>query len=475
MKSKKIDIRSNFIFSAIYQMTGIFVPLITLPYLSRVLHAEGMGAYSFAYSVSYYFYIIIRLGLHNYGNRTIAFVKDEEKALSRTFFEIYTSQFWLGIIVSLIYLAYCAMLAPDKTLAYIFAMQVIAGIFDLTWFLYGLEEFKITSVRDILTKIITALCFFTLVKNADDVWKYALIYSVGFLVNQIIVIPVVIKRIHFEMPTKSGIISHILPNLILFLPTVAVSIYRSMDKIMIGVMSSDVELGYYHSCENIIKVPLALITALGTVMLPRMSNMISTGNEAKDVESTFNKSILFAMFISSSICLGIMAVAKEFVPLYYGEGFDKCISLFYIILPSCLFLAFANVIRTQYLLPRKMDRLFIISLFSGAGVNVLLNLALIPRFASVGAAIGTLAAEVVVCVIQSAAVFKEANIGRNIISSIPFVASGVLMFLIFRNYTPDISNAIIALLVKIIICGAFYLAILGIIIFTKKRICCHSN
>lgn len=475
MKSKKINVKSNFTFNALYQMTGIFIPLVTIPYLTRVLHAEGLGIYSFAYSVAYYFYIFIRLGLHNYGNRTIAYIKDDEAALSKTFYEIYASQFFIGVILSVVYIIYCFLWAPDKLLAFIFLFQVISGTFDLTWFLYGLEEFKIAAVRDILTKIITALCIFVFVRSADDVWKYALIYSMGFFIGQIIVIPVVIRNVHFELPSKAGVFSHIVPNLILFLPTIAVSLYKSMDKIMIGVMSSDAELGYYHSCENIIKVPLALITALGTVMLPRMSNMISAGDKTSDIERTFDKSIMFAMFISSSICMGIMTVAQEFVPIYYGSGFDKCISLFYIILPSCLFLAFANVIRTQYLLPRKKDRLFIISLFSGAGVNILINIILIPRYASIGASIGTLAAEIVVCVVQAVFVYKEANIGRNVVNSLPFIISGILMFVVFRGYRPPIQNDIIALLVKIIISGSFYMAVLGIIIFAKKRICCCSN
>jgi O-antigen/teichoic acid export membrane protein len=215
-------------------------------------------------------------------------------------------------------------------------------------------------------------------------------------------------------------------------------------------------------------VPLALITALGTVMLPRMSNMLSKDENKKEVDEIFEKSISFAMFISTSICIGIMTVADIFVPFFYGNGFEKCVPLFYILLPSCIFLAFANVIRTQYLLPRKKDVLFVSSLFFGAAINVTLNLLLIPRLASVGAAIGTLAAEIVVCIVQSAYVFKEANIGRNIVNSIPFVISGIAMFVLFRNYRPSIQNDILALSVKIIISGGFYLLLLSFILFIVK-------
>lgn len=469
----KTNVKTNIFFNSIYQLTNILVPLVTMPYLSRVLQAEGLGKYSFAYSVAYYFYIFIRLGLHTYGNRTIAYVKDDQKKLSQIFFEIYRMQFLLGVVLSVLYLGYCSFVAQDKMLAYIFVPLVIAGAVDLTWMLYGLEEFKAASMRDVATKLITAVCIFLFVKKADDVWKYALIYSLGFFIAQIVVIPLIRNRVFYIRPEWANVVSHIKPNFLLFLPTVAVSIYRTMDKIMLGAMSSEAELGYYHSAENVIRVPLALVTALGTVMLPRMSNMLSNNESEGKIKDVFTKSIMFAVFVASSTCLGIMTVAKEFVPIFYGKGFEKCVDLFYIVLPSCIFVAFANVIRTQYLLPRKRDVLFVSSLFAGAVVNVALNLLLIPRYASIGAAIGTLAAEVVVCVVQSACVFKEANIGRNIINSLPFVIAGIIMFVVCRNFVPPVGNAIVALLVKILISGTLYLAVLGIFILIKRVVVSH--
>ena len=465
------NVKSNFIFNALYQLTNILVPLVTLPYLSRVLHAEGLGEYSFAYSVAYYFYLFIRLGLQNYGNRTIAYVKDDPHELSKKFCEIYASQAFMGIAMTVVYLCYVAFIAPRKELAIIFALYVLSGGIDLTWVLYGLEEFKVTSVRDALIKVFTALAIFIFVQDTNDVWKYALIYSLGFLITQVIVIPIILKKIRIIKPEIAEVISHIKPNLILFLPTIAVSIYKTMDKIMLGSMASEAELGYYHSCENIINVPLALITALGTVMLPRMSNMISNNEENEKLEQVFEKSISFAMFVSSSLCMGIMTVAKEFVPIFYGEGFEKCILIFYIILPSCIFLAFANVIRTQFILPRKRDTLFVTSLFSGAAVNLVLNMLLIPKYASIGASIGTLSAEIVVCLIQSIAVFHEANIGKNITNSVPFLISGIAMFGFFYNYKPAIENGIVSLLVKIVICGLCYIFSLGVLLGIK-RLCC---
>lgn len=471
---KEMSIKSNFVFNALYQITNILVPIVTMPYLSRVLQADGVGEYSYGYSIAFYFYTFIRLGLQNYGNRSIAYAKKDKIKLSKTFCELYVFQFFMGIVISAIYLIYVLFGATEKKLAAVFFLIVIAGVMDVTWFMYGMEEFKITSVRDIIVKLITMALIFRLVKTSDDVTKYSLIISGGFLVSQLIVIPLVVKKIDFVKPTIGGIKKHIKPNLLLFLPTVAVNIYKVMDKIMLGAMSTEAELGYYHSTENIIKVPLAFITALGVVMLPRMSSIISGNGSEQKLESIFEKSIIFAMFISSSICCGLMTVAKEFVPIFYGDGFEKCISLFYIILPSCIFVAFANVIRTQYILPHKMDHLFVGSLFVGAGINFIVNLLCIPHYASIGAAMGTLAAEIAVFVVQAICVFKEANIGRNILNSIPFIIAGVLMFILFSQFTPNVSNGIIALIFKIFICGSFYLIVLACIL-GFKRIVGHSD
>ena len=469
MKKNK-DLMSNFIFNSLYQLSAILVPLVTMPYLSRVLGAKGLGEYSFAYSVAYYFTIFIKLGLNNYGNRTIAYVRDDKEKLSRTFWEIYIFQFVLGMLLSGIYLGYVLLIAPIKDLGIIMALLVFASCIDVSWCLYGLEKFKVTSSRDIVTKILITVCIFVFVKSENDVWKYALFFSAGMLINQIVVLPVLFRNISLCRIDKEGVTKHIKPNLILFIPVVAVSIYRTMDKIMLGIMSTDVELGYYHGAENVIRVPMAFVTALGTVMMPRMSNMISNGASNKDLKYTFTKSIEFGMAISSAVCLGIMTVAIEFVPLFYGEGFEKCIYLFYIILPGSMFEAFANVIRTQYLIPRKKDRIYISSLLIGASINLVMNLLLIPIYKSVGASIGTFCAYAAVCVTQAIYVYREANIKDNLIVSLPYVISGIAMFGVFKNYRPSISNEILALGIKIIISGVFYMIILGIIILVAKCI-----
>ena len=431
MKSTKI----NFIFNSLYQLTAIIVPLITFPYLSRTVGVDGIGDYSFAYSVAYYFAIFIKLGLNTYGNRTIAYVRNSKDMLSRTFWSLYFFQFIMAVVLLSVYLIYCTMFALQKGLAFLLIFFVISSGMDITWMFYGLEEFRIIAIRDIFVKITTMLAVFAFVKNSNDIWKYTLILSIGYLLMQVSVWPLLVKYVYWVIPKKSEIIEHIKPNLILFVPTIAVSIYKIMDKIMLGAMISYKEVGYYHSSESIMQVPMALITSLGTVMLPRVSNMFSVGTSKKVMSSIFGHSIEFAMFLASSMCMGIMTVAQEFVPLFYGKGFDKCVILYYYLMPSCIFLAFANVIRTQYLIPKKKDFDFVLSLLIGAMVNLIINILLIPHFLSIGAAIGTLLAEASVCIVQTMVVRKEIPIISYFWNSVPYIVSGIIMFLCFRNYS----------------------------------------
>ncbi|MBQ9588586.1 MAG: flippase [Butyrivibrio sp.] len=456
------SIKRNFAYNSIYQISNIIIPLITVPYLSRTLLAEGVGEFSYAYSVAYYFYMFIRLGLHNYGNREIAYVKNDEMLLSKTFLEIYAFQFFMGLLISVLYIIYIVFISTNKLISILFLPFVISGGVDLTWVLSGLEEFKAITIRDVTVKIASTIFVFVFVKDKNDVWKYALIYSMGFFLSQVMVAPIIFHKISLIKPKLQNIASHIKPNLALFLPTIAVSIYKFMDRIMLGFMSGEEELGYYHSSENIIMVPLAISTALGTVMMPRVSNMLSRG-ERDAVERMLDKSIIFVMFASTSVSMGIMSVSKEFVPIFFGSGFDKCILIFKIILPSCIFLAFANVIRTQILIPQKKDGIYTISLLIGAVMNLGLNLLLIPRMAAVGASIGTLVTEITVCVIQAVSVLKEGNIIKNSIRSLPFIFAGCLMYLVFENYKITITdNLVVALLLKIVLSGSFYCIVLGV-------------
>lgn len=458
---KKNSVSINFLYNSFYQLIAILIPVVTMPFLTRVLGAEGVGSFSYTYSIAYYFSMFIKLGLNSYGNRTIASVTEGRKKLSHTFWSIYLFQLFLGIIFTGLYIVYCIIWSEYQIYSYILILLVISSVIDITWFFQGVEEFKIIVPRDSIIKILSTISIFVFVRNSNDIGIYILIRGCEFFLSQLITWNYLGKYVDFVEVQQRDIIKHIKPNLILFVPTIAVSIYKIMDKIMLGILTNSSEVGYYHSAENIIQVPMALVTALGTVMLPRVSNMLAFKVEKDCLEDTFQKSIKIIMFLVSLLCFGIMSVSKQFVPIFYGDGFEKCIELYNILLPSCLFLAFANVIRTQFLIPNKWDRVFILSLFGGAGINFAINMLLIPHLQSVGAAIGTLLAEITVCLIQTFAVWKVLPIKKSIINSLPFIFAGILMVIAFGNYEVMMNKTLLGLFIKVGICGGFYFALMG--------------
>ena len=214
------------------------------------------------------------------------------------------------------------------------------------------------------------------------------------------------KEISFVSITKKDIKSHIKPILTLFIPVIAISLYKVMDKIMLGNMSMINEVGYYEQAEKITSIPLGIITALGTVMLPRISNLVAKKKD-NEIKKYIKKSLNFMMFLALPMCLGLIAISKNFIPLFLGNSFMKSSYLVSLLSVTLLFISFANVIRTEYLIPKEKDKIYIISVVIGAISNLIINSLLIPIYSSIGAAIGTIFAEFFVMIYQVIAVKKE--------------------------------------------------------------------
>ena len=464
--SKISNSKRNFIYNSLYQLLLIFIPLITTPYISRVLGAEKIGLFSYSHAIAYYFVIFIMLGLNNYGNRTIAFVRDDREKLSITFCEIYKMQLFISIIAIPLYIWYTIVFS-NTIISWIMLIYVISGALDISWLFFGLEQFKLTAIRSSIIKLISTALIFIFVKDKDDIILYTTIYVLSFFANQIVLWANTKKHIDYKKVRFSSIFKHIKPNLILFIPIIATSIYRMMDKIMLGSLSSLEQVGYYESAEKIISVPTALVISLGTIMMPKISNLTIKKDDAS-IRKYIEKSIILAVLMASSMCFGIMAVSKEFVPIYFGEQYIPCIVLFQTLMPSCIFLAIADVIRTQYIIPHKLDRLYIASVLPGAIVNLTTNSILIPQYGASGAAFGTLLAEFIVCTLQALFVIKALNIIPYLLKASPYIIVGIIMYLVLW-FLPEFSDSnFINLFLKILIGSLLYISFAFPIIWKQK-------
>lgn len=450
------DVKKNFALNIIYQILVLIIPLITIPYVSRKLGADGVGIYSYTYSIAYYFMIIAMLGLNNYGNRTIAKVRNDKEVLSKTFTEIYALQLITSAIAVFSYLAFSFLFNNDhKLITILQSFYVISCAFDINWFFFGIEKFKITVTRNAIVKFLSLVAIFIFVNDSHDVWIYTMILSLSTLVSQLLLWPFLKNEIHITKIKFRDVKKHFKPCLILFLPVVAISIYKVMDKTMLGAINSLNELGYYESAEKIIGAPLAIISALGTVMLPRMSNIYHNG-EKEEAHKMIEQSIKIIMFLSFAMTFGIIGIAKDFSILFFGKSFARTGILLSMLSVTIIFQSFGNVFRTQYLIPNEQDKVYVTSVFIGALINLVSNFIFIPYFGAVGACIGTILAEFFVMFYQALKVKKELPLKEYIYSIIPFFVKSIIMFIIVVVIGMMNCNLYVKLLLQIVIAILVY-------------------
>ena len=224
------SIKKNFIYNMLYQILIMILPLITAPYLARVIGATGTGLYSYSYSIANYFVLFAMLGINNYGNRKIAQVRDDKQKLSRAFWTIYTMQFIMSLLVVFIYIMYIILFVKENQMLFIIqTFYVLSSCFDINWFFFGIEKFKLTVTRNTVIKVISVISIFLLVKTEEDLWIYTMIMALTILLTQLSIWPFLRKYVDLVKPKKEEVIKTLKPCIILFIPVIAVSIYRIMD------------------------------------------------------------------------------------------------------------------------------------------------------------------------------------------------------------------------------------------------------
>lgn len=234
-------------------------------------------------------------------------------------------------------------------------------LIDINWFFFSMEQFKITVTRNSVIKILSMIAVFVFVKRETDVPTYLFIQAFALFASQAALWPFIRKFVVFKKPKISDVVRHIKQNLILSIPIFAISLYEVMDKIMLKMICNVTQTGYYESANKIVRMPQTIFAALGTVMLPRISGMVKT--ESDKANAYVRDSLQFVVILASVLMFGIALSASRFIPFFYGAGYDECISLLVMMTPVILFAPWKSVFRSQCLIPRKMDRSYIISVF----------------------------------------------------------------------------------------------------------------
>ena len=464
--SEKKSVVKNYMYNLIYQILILILPLVTTPYLSRVLGAEGVGIYSYTYAIVTYFILFGSLGIALYGQREIAYVQDNVKERKRVFFELITVRFITIAISVLIYYLFFIRGKQYQTYYLILLIELIAAGFDISWFFQGIEEFKKTVLRNVLVRIISVILVFTIVKTTTDLWKYILIYSLADFFGNILLWAYLPKYLKGGKVGKLKFKRHLIPLLMLFIPQVTNKIYNLLDTTMLGaIISNKTETGYYEQAQKVIRLLLTIVTSLGVVMVPRMANTFATGNKKK-INNYIKKSFNFVFIISFPMMFGIATVANSFVPIFFGNGYDKVSILIKIFCPMLILMGIENVIGTQYLLPTKRQKEYTISVICGVVANLILNFILINLWSSIGASIATVVSQLVVDGIQIYFVRKDINWKPLIRLSVRYLVASSMMFLVCQIIKLIIKIGLLSLILQ---CGIGAIVYIGMLILFKDK------
>ncbi|MGE9858043.1 flippase [Limosilactobacillus reuteri] len=450
----------NYIYNASYQLLIIIVPLITSAYISRVLGPKGVGINSFTNSIIQYFILIADIGIAYYGNREVAYIRDDKDKLSQTFWEIQILKCLMVLFSTCLFLIFMFFYPKNKIYMFAQVFNLLAAAFDISWFYQGIEDFKRTVIKNVFIKILSLLLIFAVVKNSSDLTKYIIILGLSSLIGNLTLWPHMRKILTNKLKFKINILKHLYPTLALFLPQIATTIYLQINRTMLGVFSGETSSGYYQYSDNLIHMVIGIITATGTVMLPHVANAYSSGN-MKKVNNLLYTSFNFVTAISMPMMFGLASIAKLLVPIYYGPGYFPVINAMMIESIIIVMIGWSNAIGTQYLLPINKVKEFNISVFLGAIINIVLNIPLINLWGLNGAILSTVISETSVTFYQILVVKKLLNYKKLFSGTIKYTVSGIIVFVwvVFLNNELKL-NAIFVLIIDIVSATIIYIILL---------------
>lgn len=468
-----MKIIKNYLYNVFYQVFVLLVPLITMPYIARVLGPTGVGINSFTNSNTQYFILIGSIGVSLYGNRQIAYYRDDKAKTSQIFWEVFLMRM-ITILVALA--AFFIFLGIEKSYHQAYLMQailIVAAAFDISWFFMGFENFKVTVLRNIIVKLISLACIFIFVRGKGDLTLYIAVLSISQLIGNITLFPYLKRYINLPNWRELKIWRHFKPSLVLFVPQIATQVYLILNKTMVGKMVSVEAAGFYDNSDKIVKMVLAIVTATGTVMLPRVANTFAKGDH-EQVKKYLYQSFDFVSAVSIPMMFGIAAIAPKFATMFFGQAFDAVGPLMMIESLVILFIAWSNVLGVQYLLPTGHNKEFTVSVTVGAIVNIILNVPLIILLGTSGAMIATVISEFSVTCYQIYVVKKELDLNKMMSETWKYLLSGTMMFIVILTMNLRLHFSMVQLIIQVVVgmlvyCGILWLTRPKILEYIKPR------
>ena len=386
----------NYLYNLSYQILIIILPIITVPYVTRIFTSEDLGNYGFYNSIVSYFSLFAMLGIGIYGTKQIATARD----VSSTFWNIYVIQVAASILSLLVYIIVIYSIPQmSGIIPLILGITLFSKMIDISWLFAGKEDFKKIILRNAMVKVAGVISIFTFIKSREDLYLYIfLIVIFDFLGQFVMWIPAkkFIKRPSFV--TKI-IKKNLHPIVLLFLPQVAISLYVVLDRTLLGLLGSYSDVGIYEQGQKLTSILLTVVSSLGAVMLPRVANLLSE-RKKKEAQNMVRFSFILYNLIIFPMIFGLIAINEVFVKLFLGQNFQDVKYVLYIIVFNIMFIGWTNILGYQVLVVRNKNKEFMLSTTIPAFVSVAVNIAVIPFFGYIGASITAVIVELLAFTIQ---------------------------------------------------------------------------
>lgn len=395
MSNKSIS--KNYIFTLCYQILTMITPLITTPYVSRVLQPEGIGAYSYASATATYFIIFGALSIGFYGHLEIAKNRDNQERVNQLFEETFVLQSITMMTAIIVYgIVFWFVADSAGIMNRILIITLIAKLFDISWLLEGLEEFQTIAVRNLVVRLLGVAAIFLFVKEQSDLYKYVFLVQAIEVIGNLTLWKYVIDHFRFVQLDRGEMWSLFKNGLPFFVPSLATSIYTVLDKTMIGLLTGEAaQNGYYEQANKIVQLLAGFVTSLSIVVQPRAAYYQEKGMK-EQLYAVRKNAFNFILIITIPMVFGLISVSNTLIPLFLGTGYEECVEILNVLSVLILALGMDNLIGKQILMVEGMQKDYNIGIIAGACTNLVMNLLLIRKYGAFGAAISSAAAECVI-------------------------------------------------------------------------------
>lgn len=402
MRDRQKSLKYNFVMNVLLTVSSFLFPVVTFPYVSRVLGPDGTGRVAFATSVISYFAMFAQLGIPTYGIRACAKVRDDKEELTRVTHEILFINFLMSILVYIVLggaLAVVPRLGQDKPLMIVISLTILFNAIGVEWLYKALEEYGYMTVRSIAFKAVALAAMFAFVRKEQDYVVYGAITILAASASNVLNFTRMYRMIGLKPVGGYNLRRHMKAVMVFFAMSCATTIYTNLDTVMLGFMKSDAEVGYYSAAVKIRTLLAGVVTSLGTVLLPRASYYVEQGKKREFLEIS-GKAIHFVLLMALPLAFFFILYAREGVVLLSGAEYLPAVLPMQVIMPTLLMIGLTNIMGIQMLIPLGKERYVLYSEIAGAVADLVINALLIPSMASTGAAAGTLAAEALVWMAQ---------------------------------------------------------------------------